>query len=89
MHRSLSIAFLFITLAGISTHRCVGTEYRYIGPLNGEWNDPANWSSLNPGEYPQAYEDFALIDSDPSRDVTVSISQNIPWLGSLDIDYGD
>jgi hypothetical protein len=62
------------------TFRVADADF-WISPLNGEWNDPANWSE---GAVPGPNDDV-IIDI-PSFDITVTISSGVPNPRNLILD---
>jgi hypothetical protein len=79
----LPLALLFATLALTPSATHAATAI-WIGPENGSWSDPANWST---GAVPRI-GDSVLIDDSPaaSSSVTVDVETNV---SSLQLDQDD
>jgi hypothetical protein len=77
----LALLAATLALAPSATHAATAI---WIGPENGSWSDPANWST---GAVPGSM-DAVVIDSDPEQLTTINAVSTV-GIASLQIDEGD
>ncbi|MEM1305730.1 MAG: hypothetical protein AAGG46_12585, partial [Planctomycetota bacterium] len=81
----LAAALLLVTAPPAWCQTVVAT---WIGPAEGDWEDPANWSTgVVPGELPAGFDQAVTIDGS-GLEATVTIASN-PVVRDLTLTDGD
>jgi hypothetical protein len=84
-YRLLSMFFLILLVTSAFVFPAGATEYTYVGPNNGDWGSPTNWS---PPGVPSGDLNSAWINANPGTNVNVYLYGGLA-LNGLKVDAGD